>query len=457
MVVTNKTPNIEINDFDLMSLTFKIATFVTFLVAQHGLAQDTNSAQAYKKRVLESAEIDLLSSYYSQDGNNAAVSGGIGDENLTDATGALVISIPLNDDDILTIDGGVSAYTSASSSNVNPFDGSRPADAFVASSGASQSDVWANFVIGYNHSSENRNDLWSAKASVASEYDYFSIGIGGSYSKLFNQKNTEIGLSGNVYFDSWNAIYPFELRPFGINGDGLNDPFFSVNNIIGNADYSPTFNEFNRKGRNSYSLGLSLSQILSKYIQGTLVLDFIKQDGLLSTPFQRVYFADKEDSFIENFHLADAIEQLPKTRFKTALGGRLHFFLNETFVLRTYYRYYFDDWGIKSHTASFEIPVKISDKFTLYPSYRFYNQSSADYFAPYEEHLSSEIFYTSDYDLSKYKADQFGLGVTYTDIFSSFHISKFGMKNIDLKYNYYKRDTGLSSGIVSLGIKFIMD
>ena len=95
---------------------------VHFLAAQQ---EENNSigVEGYKKRVLENTEIDFLSSYYSQDGNNAAVSGGTGTEELTDFTPTIVVSIPLNVDDVLTIDAGVSAYTSASSSNINPFDG----------------------------------------------------------------------------------------------------------------------------------------------------------------------------------------------------------------------------------------------------------------------------------------------------------------------------------------------
>jgi hypothetical protein len=33
-----------------------------------------------------------------------------------------VVAVPLNDDDVLTFDVGISAYTSASSSNINPYD-----------------------------------------------------------------------------------------------------------------------------------------------------------------------------------------------------------------------------------------------------------------------------------------------------------------------------------------------
>ncbi|TGV01111.1 DUF3570 domain-containing protein [Flavivirga rizhaonensis] len=434
----------------LLSTSILLVPFIS--IAQ----QDQDSNKAYKKRVLETTEVDFLTSYYSQDGDNAAVSGGIGTEELTDITGTFVVSIPMNDDDILTIDTGISAYTSASSSNVDPFDDG-PADPFQASSGASSSDLWANLTGSYSHSSDDRNDIWSAKVSISTEYDYFSIGFGGSYTKLFNEKNTELSINTNVFIDTWNAIYPTELRPFTNGGNGLNDNLFTNNTITGNSNYNPIFSKFDNEGRQTYALGFSFSQILHKNIQSSLALDLVQQQGLLSTPFQRVYFADIADSFINNFQLADAIEQLPDNRFKIAIGGRLNWYLNETFTLRTFYRYYFDDWGITSHTASIEVPIKITDKFTLYPSYRFYNQTAADYFAPYEMALSSNEFYTSDYDLSEYSANQLGFGISYTDIFTKAHIWKLGLKSIDLKFYQYDRDTNFNSNIITAGFKFIMD
>lgn len=431
-----------------------IFTTILFLISLSAFTQQTqDTTKVYKKRVLETTEVDFLTSYYTQNGDNAAVSGGTGTEELTDITGTFVVSIPLNDDDVLTIDAGVSAYTSASSSNVNPLDGGQPADPFVASSGASQADTWASLTGSYSHSSDDRNDIWSAKVSVSSEYDYFSLGFGGGYTKLFNEKNTELSINANVYVDSWNAIYPSELRPFGRNGIGS----FRPSEITGNTNYNPNFTEFDSEGRNSYSLGLGFSQILHKKLQGSLAFDIVQQQGLLSTPFQRVYFSDVADSFIENFQLADDVERLPDSRLKVAIGGRLNWYLNEILTIRTFYRYYFDDWGINSHTASIEVPIKISDKFTLYPSYRFYNQTAADYFNPYETAISTDAFYTSDYDLSKYTANQYGFGVTYTDIFTKARIWKLGLKSIDLKFYQYDRDTTFSSSIITAGFKFVID
>lgn len=431
--------------------------FFLLLSATTGFTQDSaDSTNTFKKRVLESTEIDFLTSYYTQDGENAAVTGGVGDEALQDVTAAFVVSIPLNDDDVLTIDAGVSAYTSASSSNINPFDSPDP-DPYHASSGASADDVWVNFTASYSHSSDDRNKIWSGKISVSSEYDYFSVGFGGSYARLFNEKNTEVSAKANVYLDTWNAIYPYELRPFGEGGDGLNNPLFTNNVLTGNPDYSPIFNEFTNQNRNSYSMGFGFSQILHKNVQASLALDLVKQQGLLSTPFQRVYFADVDSSSLNGFNLANANELLPDNRFKVAMGGRLNWYVNEYVTVRTFYRYYFDDWGITSNTASIEVPIKISARFTLYPSYRFYNQSAADYFNPYEVALSTDEFYTSDYDLSKYQSNQFGFGVSYTDIFTSAHIGPLGIKSVDVKYYYYDRNTPFSSSIITAGVKFIVD
>jgi hypothetical protein len=87
---------------------------------------------------------------------------------------------------------------------------------------------------------------------------------------------------------------------------------------------------------------------------------------------------------------------------------------------------------------------------------RYYVQTESDYFAPYEGHLSTEEFYTSDYDLSSFNAQQYGFGVNYVDIFTSSKIWKFGLKNIDFRYNHYNRSDGLKSNIVSFGLKFVM-
>ncbi len=468
-----------------------------------GFSQTTSTE--YKKRVLETAEVDIITSFYAQDGNNASVTGGIGTEELTDFATSFTVSIPLNDDEVLTIDATISAYTSASSSNLDPFDVSGAsgddddddddkssniyntaadvASPWVESSGASKGDVWKSINISYSHSSDDRNTILGANASVASEYDYTSIGFGGSFTKLFNEKNTEFGIKANIYLDSWSPAYPTELDSYLESNQNLNNGFFESLDILdkngniidknGTAVWSPFKTTLvDDESRNTYSISLSFSQILSKRSQISIFFDLVQQNGWLANPMQRVYFSDRDNYYIGNassipnytsstnkdvFQLADDIERLPDSRLKLPIGARFNQYINEFVTLRTYYRYYYDDWGITSHTANIELPIKISDNFTLYPSYRYYTQTAADYFAPFEQHVSTEEFYTSDYDLSEFNSNQFGLGLSYTDIFAKRHVWKLGLKSVDLKYDYYERNTGLNAGIISLGFKFVMD
>ncbi|MCG8580593.1 MAG: DUF3570 domain-containing protein, partial [Bacteroidales bacterium] len=261
-----------------------IVVFMLYITSMLYAQNDNTKGKLYKKRVLEATEIDFLSSYYIQDGSNASVSGGIGTEELTNFVGNVIISIPLSDDDILSIDASISSYTSASSSNLNPFDGPNPADPFVASSGASKSDALASLSTSYTHHSDDRNTIWSLIGAVATEYDYTSLGFGGRFTRLFNDKNSEISLSTNIYLDSWKLLYPYELGGPGGDPDDGEWPPFDIGDypITGNPDYQPKFTPYTSSRRNTYAFGLSYSQILSKRAQVLLMLDVTQQSGVLS-------------------------------------------------------------------------------------------------------------------------------------------------------------------------------
>ena len=481
--------------------SFLFLVFFTTIV----FSQEKDTVKVFKKRVLEATEVDFLSSYYSQDGNHSAVSGGIGSEKLIDIASNIVIAIPLNDDDILTIDVGISSYSSASSSNINPFNSSGASGSnygddddkmnanatnptpvgtpWQASTGASKNDQLFSLVSNYSHSSEDRNFIWNADLSFSNEYDYTSIGFGGGITKLFNNKNSEISLKLNAYLDQWRPIYPTELSEYGKYGDNfLSNNFFSgvtVYNQNGQDiaafapanKYNPSkFTVWTSTNRNSYSASVSFSQVLTKKTQFSFFFDILQQQGMLSTPYQRIYFADKANYYVGNaqyipnyenkdnigvYRLADDIERLPSTRFKLPLGLRWNYYLSETFVVRTYYRYYTDNWDISAHTASIELPIKLSDKITFFPMFRYYTQTQSKYFAPFENHISTEEYYTSDYDLSTFNSNQYGFGAGYVDIFTATKIFGFGIKNIDFRFNHYTRSDGLESNIATLGFKFV--
>jgi hypothetical protein len=103
---------------------------------------------------------------------------------------------------------------------------------WVESSGASAQDVWGGINASYSHSSDDRNSIWSANIGFATEYDYTSIGFGGSFTKLFNEKNTEFGIKSQVYLDTWSPKYPTEIDSYLDASQDLNNGLFSSVDIL---------------------------------------------------------------------------------------------------------------------------------------------------------------------------------------------------------------------------------
>src|SRR5690348_2728078 len=81
-------------------------------------------SSAYKSRKLKTEEINFVSGYYHQDGNNSAVTGGIGTEKLTDFANTFELKLSKYDrrlrKQILTLGLGVDHYSSASSDKIDP-------------------------------------------------------------------------------------------------------------------------------------------------------------------------------------------------------------------------------------------------------------------------------------------------------------------------------------------------
>lgn len=376
-------------------------------------AQDDSAA--YKQRKLKIDEVNFVSAYYMQNGNNSAVTGGIGTEKLTDFANTLELKLIKTDkrDRVhnISLEMGIDHYTSASSDKIDP----------STISSASHADTRFYPSVSYSLQNDNKGIIIGATGSYSTEFDYRSIGLGLNATKMSKDKNRELSLKLQGYFDSWTIIYPVELRPPGkYSGKGGND-------------HSP---------RNSYSASLSFSQVVNRRLQFALLADAIYQQGLLATRYQRVFFADNSEN----------VENLPDTRFKLPLGLRMSYFLGDRFILRGFYRYYMDDWGIAAHTASLEIPVKINPFISVSPFYRYYTQTAADYFAAYKEHAPSEIFYSSDYDLSAFNSQFFGAGIRFSPGKGVFGIAHWNM--LELRYGHYLRSTGLHSDIITLSARF---
>jgi hypothetical protein len=145
------------------------------------------------------------------------------------------------------------------------------------------------------------------------------------------------------------------------------------------------------------------------------------------------------------------VEKLPSQRFKLPIGLRLNYFLGDRVILRAYYRYYMDNWGVKSHTASLEVPIKITPFFSISPFYRYYIQTASKYFAPYGAHTPADEYFTSNYALSAFSGHYFGTGIRLAPPGG---ILKTHLGTLELRYGHYAETTNLVSNLIALNLTF---
>jgi len=389
-----------------------------------GFAQDKTDSSKYKNHQLTFEEANIVSSYYQQDGNNSAVTGGIGTEKLTDISNSFEVKFYRYDTQLRKhswdFELGIDHYTSASSDMID----------LKANSSASHADTRIYPSVNWTRENEKKGTTIGAGVSYSHEFDYTSYSANLNFAAKTKNRNGEFSARFQGFFDQVKLVLPTEL----------------VSSIAGTSSASSSSSHHDVKypssARNTFDLALSYTQVVNKRLQLAFLSDLVAQNGYLSLPFHRVYFTDG------SVHQ----EALPSSRFKLPLGVRANYFLGDKFILRAYYRFYTDNWGLTAHTASLEMPVKITPFVSLSPFYRYYTQTAVTYFAAYQAHTAADNYYTSNYDLSAFNSHFFGAGIRLTPPNGVFGLEHLNM--LELRYGHYSKNIGMQSNIISLNLKF---
>jgi Protein of unknown function (DUF3570) len=413
------------------------------LMVLHAFSQNAPSdTSGYKPKVLRLDEVEIVSSYYQQTADKSAVSGGqtgpMGSANVTDLSNGIEIKFVGWDKhqgkNTLTVGIGYDHHTAAS-------------QAWVSKTGASKT-TGSRIYPSPNWAHENalKGTGYELGAIYSTEYNYRSIGLDAGFSKKTRDKNGEFSAKLTTYFDEVKLIYPSEFVKGLITNN--TDSTIYITGFNGQTEAILPGGTSRRDKRNvpssprdTYSASFSYSQVFNARMQGSVEVDLVEQHGYLGLPFHRVYFSNGQDT----------IEKLPSQRFKFPIGFRLNYFLGDNVILKGYYRFYIDNWGVRSQTASLEVPVKITPFFSVSPFYRYYVQTAANYFAPFEKHLTSDTYYTSNYALSAFSANLYGVGLRLAPPKG---ILDKHFNALELRYGHYTETTDLVSNVISLDLRF---
>jgi hypothetical protein len=420
-----------------------------YLMLLHAFSQVSSlDSSAYTSKKLKLDEVNLVSSYYNQTADKSSVMGGRpdskGNGDVTDLANGLDMKFIGWDGkqrkNSLSAGFGIDYHTAAS-------------QAYVDSNGHSRNNGTRIYpTLDWSIENEKKGTEFGIGAYYSAEHNYYhSIGLNASFSKK-TKNNGEFSAKLTGYFDQIKMIKPSEFIPVdSVKNIPITDSVVYVTTASGRTVALTYVNgaltgkspkvTLPSSSRNTYTASFSFSQVINERMQGSISMDLVYQNGYLGLPFHRVFFNNGKDT----------IESLPSERFKLPIGIRLNYFLGDNIIIRTYYRFYADSWGMVSHTANIELPIKITPFLSLSPFYRYYVQTAVNYFAPYEGHSPQDSYFTSNYALAAFKSHYFGLGIR---IAPPKGILIKGLSALEIRYGHYSQTTDLVSNIISLNLKF---
>ncbi|WDT74973.1 MAG: DUF3570 domain-containing protein [Candidatus Manganitrophus sp.] len=213
------------------------------------------------------------------------------------------------------------------------------------------------------------NDALTFGGYYSTENDYVGKAFFFNYVRQLNRQNTAIGVGASQSFDRWDPMIDRAL---------------------------PTDERKERR------IDLSVSQLITPTLTFQLIYTALFSEGFLASPY---HFLEQESFAV--------FERLPDARSGNAFALKMVKLLNELTSMNLAYRYYTDDWGIRSHTTNVELYRDLTERFTLGTRYRYYIQNNAEFVKPPGATTPQDPFIAVDYRYTAFNANTVGLGFIY--------------------------------------------
>ena len=318
----------------------------------------THSGQA---ATADDWEIDTSILYYSEDARVTAIEPVIrarkeidDDEYMTyrlvvdSLTGASANgAIPTSSPQTFTSPSGDSTYTTPA--------GETPLDPTFHDTRVALNAEWEKPL------DRNLDGIFSVNAS--SEFDYTSLGISATLTRDFNNRNTTLAAGFSYNFDT--------VEPVGGIPEGLtampSTTAIEKNTLVGSDDKTVA------------DLLIGITQVIDRKTLMQFNYTHGVDDGYLTDPYKILSVVDGPDSDTLRGTDPYLYESRPDSRSRNALYWKTVHAFNED-VINFSYRYYWDDWGITSHTLDAQYRYEMDGGQYLMPHARYYLQDKADFY-----------------------------------------------------------------------------
>lgn len=259
--------------------------------------------------------------------------------------------------------------------------------------------VWANYYVDMITSASI--DVVTTASEYSEQRDEQSVGIDYLTGKTF------MGLS---YTTSEESDYSSDSVRFGISQD-----FFGDLTTIG-VSYARGRDEVRRNGDENFAektdrqnYRVDLTQILTRSLVLSFNYEGITDEGFLNNPYRQVRFVDPREAR----GYAYQSELYPDTKTSSAFAVRGMYYLPWRASLRAEYRNYSDSWGVSAWNVEMGYTHPFDVGLTLEARYRYYDQTSADFYSDLFPFANSQNFLARDKELASFANHSVGAGATY--------------------------------------------
>ncbi|MGI9341466.1 MAG: DUF3570 domain-containing protein [Gammaproteobacteria bacterium] len=154
---------------------------------------------------------------------------------------------------------------------------------------------------------------------------------------------------------------------------------------------------------------VSVTQVLTRNTLLGVYYEAITDEGFLNNPYRQTRYLDPGSANGYSFQA----EVYPRTRSSNAASLNLRYHLPFRGALHGGTRFFTDTWGIDAYNVEFGYTHGASEAWILDLGYRFYSQTSADFFQDLFPYADSQNFLARDKELATFSSHSLRFGISY--------------------------------------------
>ncbi len=228
-------------------------------------------------------------------------------------------------------------------------------------------------------------------ANFSSEFDYTSASASATFLRDFNNRNTTLSAG------------------FSLGGD-LVSPVGGIPVALSQMPTASVNKKQKAKDTDTKAIGdlmIGVTQVINRKTLMQFNYSYGRTNGYLTDPYKILSVIDQDGNLVEGTGTY-LYESRPDNRATQSVYGKyVHQFNRD--VINFSYRYFWDDWGIRTHTLDLRYRYELNSRHFLQPHLRYSMQAAASFYRYFLQENNTSEYASADYRLGDLTTSTIGL------------------------------------------------